>query len=69
MTVKELITELSKYPGDYGVMIPNTDFHWCHGAGNRFPLTPLTKVVKGVNELEFCLILDDYEEEEEEDDR
>ena len=64
MTVKELKSKLEEFPENYLVLI-NADeetrrLHDC------FPYTEATCVAKGFNELDGCVIIDDYVEDEDE---
>ena len=61
MTVKELKTKLNEFPDHLIVMIPNENLYrdphaiWYVSAIN---------VARGVNELDGCLFIDDYEEDD-----
>lgn len=57
MTVKELRKKLEQFPDNYIVLI-NADPY------NDFPYTQATCVARGVNELDGCVLIDDYVEED-----
>lgn len=58
MTVRELKEKLNTMPDNYIVLV-NVE-----RAG--YPYTEATCVIKGFNELDGCVIIDDYVEEEDE---
>ena len=57
MTVKELKEKLEQIPDNYIVLI-NAN------SKNGFPYAEATCVVKGFNELDGCVLIDDYVEED-----
>lgn len=61
MTVKELKEKLEQFPENYTVMIPDPEWH----PSKSFPYVYVTCVARGVNEMDNCVIIDDYVEDEE----
>lgn len=62
MTVKELKEKLDQMPDNYIVLInADEETRKCH---KGFPYTEATCVVKGFNELDGCVLIDDYAEDE-----
>lgn len=59
MTVKELKEKLNTMPDNYTVLI-DVERVGC-------PYTEATCVTRGFNELDGCVIIDDYVEDEEDD--
>lgn len=59
MTVKELREKLEQLPDNYIVLIDADPYR-------DFPYTEATCVVKGFNELDGCVLIDDYVEEDDE---
>lgn len=59
MTVGELKEKLNQFSDDLIVMIPNSDFH-------HTPIfsVPATNVSRGVNEMDGCVFIDNYEEDD-----
>lgn len=55
MTVKELKEELNKFDDNLTVLITSECHPW---------YTPCVNVAQGINELDGCIILDDYDEED-----
>lgn len=64
MTVRELKEKLEQFDDNLIVLIPNAGWH---PYSITPPEIPATSVSRGVNELDGCVIIDDYEEEEDED--
>lgn len=61
MTVKELKEKLEQFDDSLIVLIPNAGWH----PYSMMPLEiPATSVSRGVNELDGCVIIDDYVEDE-----
>ena len=60
MTVKELKEKLAQFPEDCEVLIPNAGWH-------PFSIDPVmipaTSVTQGFNELDGCVLIDDYVED------
>lgn len=63
MTVRELKEKLGQFPENYLVLI-NADEE-TRRLHNGFPYAEATCVTKGFNELDGCVIIDDYVEDEE----
>ena len=61
MTVRELIEKLEQFDDNLVVLIPNAGWH---PYSIDPPEIPATSVSRGVNELDGCVIIDDYEEDE-----
>jgi hypothetical protein len=61
MTVKELKERLEQFPENCVVLIPNCGWH---PYSIDPPEIPAKSVTRGVNELDGCVIIDDYEEED-----
>ena len=61
MTVKELKEKLNEFDDNLIVMIPNEDLYRLPDA--RWFVRALN-VSQGVNELDFCLFIDNYEEDD-----
>lgn len=59
MTVGELKEKLNQFSDDLIVMIPNSDFHHA-----PFFSVPATNVSSGVNEMDGCVFIDNYEEDD-----
>lgn len=57
MTVKELKEKLEQFPDNYIVLIDANPL-------NGFPYTKATCVTKGFNELDGCVLIDDYIEDD-----
>ena len=64
MTVRELKECLAQIPDNYIVLI-NADME-TRKLNNGFPYTEATSVVFGFNELDGCVIIDDYVEDDDE---
>lgn len=64
MTVKELKEKLEQFDDNLIVLIPNAGWH---PYSIDPPEIPATGVCRGVNELDGCVIIDDYVEDENED--
>ena len=62
MTVRELKEKLEQFPENLIVMIPNAGWH---PYSIDPPEIPAANVIRGVNEFDGCIIIDDYAEEEE----
>jgi hypothetical protein len=62
MTVRELKERLERFPESCVVLI-NADIE-TRREHDGFPYTEATCVVQGFNELDGCVIIDDYAEEE-----
>lgn len=60
MTVRELKEKLEQFDDDLIVLVPNACWH-PHSI-NPIEI-PATSVSRGVNELDGCVIIDDYVEE------
>ena len=60
MTVKELKEKLDQFPENCVVLIPDT--RWIPSK-NWLPYTRATSITIGINELDGCVIIDDYEED------
>ena len=61
MTVKELKEKLEQFPDNYIVMIYNAE----NAIDNTiYPYIPATCVSRGVDELDGCVFIDDYEEQD-----
>lgn len=58
MTVKELKEKLNQFDDNLVVMIPNSD--WDLAKSHAVPATSITR---GVNEMDGCVFIDDYEED------
>lgn len=56
MTVKELKEVLNKFDDNLTVLITSECHPW---------YTPCTNVIQGINELDGCVILENYDEDEE----
>lgn len=64
MTIKELKEKLEQFSENCVVLInADEEVRRCH---DGFPYTEATCVVKGFNELDGCVIIDDYVEDEDE---
>ena len=64
MTVKELKEKLEQFPDNCVVLInADEETRRCH---NGFPYIEATHVATGLNELDSCVIIDDYVEDEDE---
>ena len=63
MTVKELKEKLEQFDDNLIVLIPNAGWH---PYSIDPPEIPATSVSRGVNEMDGCVIIDDYEEDEDE---
>lgn len=61
MTVKELKEKLEQFPDNYVVMIPDPD--WCPGK-SWWPYIHATHVSQEINEMDGCVIIDDYVEDD-----
>jgi hypothetical protein len=61
MTVRELKDKLNEFDDDLIVLIPNAGWH---PYSITPPEIPATGVSRGVNELDGCVIIDDYEEDD-----
>ena len=59
MTVKELKEILNQFDDNLFVMIPNMNWG---SIENSYPYIHATKVNQGVNEVDYCIFIDDYEE-------
>ena len=55
MTVKELINELSKYPDNFLVLIPDTELDIGYAT--------ILNITRGVNEFDGCIFIDKSEED------
>lgn len=64
MTVRELKEKLEQFPENCVVLI-NADEE-TRGRHNGFPYIVATHVGTGINELDGCVIIDDYVEDEDE---
>ena len=64
MTVRELIEKLEQFDDNLIVLVPNAGWH---PYSITPPEIPATSVSRGVNELDGCVIIDDYVEDEDED--
>ena len=53
MTVKELINELSKYPDNFLVLIPDTELD--------IGYTTILNITRGLNEFDGCVFIDKSE--------
>lgn len=62
MTVKELKEKLEQFPENYLVLI-NADEE-TRRLHDGFPYIEATHVATGLNELDSCVIIDDYVEED-----
>ena len=60
MTVKELKEKLEQFSEDCFVMIPDPNWR----PNKNYPYIYATSVTQGTNELDGCVIIDDYVEEE-----
>ena len=58
MTVKELINELSRYPDNLLVLIPDTELD--------IGYTAISNITRGVNEFDGCIFIDKSGENENE---
>ena len=61
MTVKELIEKLEQLPENCMVLIPNENLYKDR---NAFFYVRAENVSRGINEMDGCVIIDDYEEDE-----
>ena len=59
MTVKELKKKLDQFSENYVVLIPCED----PDRAKYFPFTPAKHISQGFNELDGCIIIDDYVED------
>lgn len=64
MTVKELKEKLEQFPENCVVLIPNEHLYRDR---NPFWYVHAKHVARGVNEMDGCVIIDDYVEDEDED--
>ena len=60
MTVRELIEKLEQFPENCVVMIPNPDWR----PSMNCPYIHATSAARGVNEMDGCVIIDDYAEDD-----
>ena len=62
MTVRELIEKLEQFDDNCVVLIDaDEETRRCH---DGFPYTEVARALKGFNELDGCVIIDDYVEED-----
>ena len=61
MTVRELKEKLNEFDDNLTVLIPNAGWH---PYSIDPPEIPATSVSRGFNELDGCVIIDDYVEDE-----
>lgn len=61
MTVKELKEKLNQFDDNLIVMIPNMNYYRDFDGWYN---VPATHVSQGVNELDGCVFIDDYQEED-----
>jgi hypothetical protein len=61
MTVKELKEKLEQFPENCVVLVPNENLYLDRGA---FFYVQAENVARGVNEMDGCVIIDDYVEED-----
>lgn len=61
MTVRELKEKLKQFDDNLIVLIPNASWH---PYSIDPPEIPATSVRRGVNELDGCVIIDDYVEDD-----
>jgi hypothetical protein len=62
MTVKELKEKLEQFPDNY-IVIVTADWE-TRKRNNWFPYAEATGVLKGVNELDGTVLIDDYVEDD-----
>lgn len=60
MTVKELKERLEQFPENCFVMILDPEWH----PSKSCPYIHVTSVARGVNEMDGCVIIDDYVEDD-----
>lgn len=63
MTVKELKEKLEQFPDNCVVLVPNENLYKDR---NAFFYVTAEHVARGVNEMDGCVIIDDYVEDEDE---
>jgi len=63
MTVKELKEKLEQFPDNCVVLVPNENLYKDR---NAFFYVAAEHVARGVNEMDGCVIIDDYVEDEDE---
>lgn len=61
MTVKELKEQLNNFPDHCKVFIPNLRYY---AALEGSPYISVTRISRGINELDGMVILDNYEEDD-----
>ena len=67
MTVKELKEALNGFDDNLLVLIPLPQTIIYDKLTFPYPYAHITNVTQGVNELDGCVFLDDYEEDDEDD--
>ena len=63
MTVRELIEKLEQFPENCVVLVPNENLY--RDSPAKWYVVA-EHVARGVNEMDGCVIIDDYEEDEDE---
>jgi hypothetical protein len=67
MTVKELKEALNRFDDNLLVLMPLPQTIIYDQLTFPYPYAHITNVTQGVNELDGCVFLDDYEEDDEDD--
>ena len=63
MTVRELKEKLEQFPENCVVLVPNENLYKDR---NSFFYVVAENVARGINEMDGCVIIDDYVEDEDE---